>query len=79
MARTKIKRNAVRCKLCGDTIESKHRHDYVTCSCGNAAVDGGFDYLRRAYRDGIESLEELSEYEGEEQHTYPNPYTGFGL
>ena len=43
----KILKNAIRCNLCGDEIESKHRHDYVQCSCGTCAVDGGHDYLRR--------------------------------
>lgn len=42
-------RNAVRCKKCGDVIESKHRHDYVACSCGNVAVDGGDAYRRRVF------------------------------
>ena len=47
-----IKRNRIKCTKCGDTIESKHRHDFVVCSCwddkGNGcAVDGGKDYLRR--------------------------------
>lgn len=36
----------IRCLECGDVIESKHRHDFVLCSCGNAFVDGGSDYLR---------------------------------
>lgn len=42
--------NAIRCKHCGDVIESRHRHDYVFCSCGACAVDGGHDYLRRAFK-----------------------------
>jgi hypothetical protein len=43
-------RNAARCLLCGDEIESKHRHDLQSCSCGNLSVDGGFGkggYWRR--------------------------------
>jgi hypothetical protein len=28
-------------------IISKHRHDFVTCTCGAISVDGGQDYLRR--------------------------------
>ncbi len=39
-------RNRVRCKKCMDVIESKHRHDFVTCSCGSVFVDGGKDYYR---------------------------------
>lgn len=43
-----IIRNAIRCELCGDVIESVNRHDFVICSCGACAVDGGHDYLRRS-------------------------------
>ena len=47
----KIIRNAIRCNLGGEEIESDYRHDYVRCSCGACAVDGGHDYLRRTFRD----------------------------
>lgn len=58
----KILRNLAKCLMCGGVIESKHRHDYVTCACGNIAVDGGKDYLRRSFKHhGM--YEELSEYE----------------
>lgn len=46
-----IIRNAIRCRLCGDEIESKHRHDFVTCKCGACSVDGGHDYLRRCFKE----------------------------
>lgn len=42
-----IVRNAVKCRRCGDVIESRKRHDFAVCSCGSVAVDGGRDYLRR--------------------------------
>ena len=42
-----IVQNAVSCLLCGDFIVSKHRHDFVTCTCGAVSVDGGQSYLRR--------------------------------
>lgn len=42
-----IVQNAATCLNCGDTIISKHRHDYVQCTCGMIAVDGGQEYLRR--------------------------------
>ena len=48
---TKIIKNAIQCKLCGEIIESKHVHDFVQCKCGACAVDGGHDYLRRCFRD----------------------------
>ena len=42
----KKNRNRAKCKLCGDVIESKHRHDFVTCKCKAIFVDGGSDYWR---------------------------------
>lgn len=47
-----IIRNMVKCNHCGDIIESRHRHDFVFCSCGRVAVDGGRAYLRRVFREG---------------------------
>jgi hypothetical protein len=41
-----IIRNAAQCAKCGDIIESKHRHDFVSCSCGAIFIDGGRDYFR---------------------------------
>lgn len=43
--------NSARCLKCGDEIESKHRHDWVSCKCGAIFVDGGKDYLRRGADD----------------------------
>lgn len=34
------------CLDCEDIIESKHRHDFVRCECGNSFLDGGDDYFR---------------------------------
>lgn len=60
----RITKNAIRCKHCGDVIESIHVHDYKTCSCGACAVDGGHDYLRRGFVNSPEEdYEELSESE----------------
>ena len=57
----KIIRNAIRCKKCGDIIESETVHDFKFCSCGSCAVDGGHDYLRRC--GNRENWEELSKAE----------------
>ena len=59
----KIISNKIKCKNCGDVIESKFTHDFVTCSCGRCSVDGGREYLRRAYTDRRTDFEELSEYD----------------
>ena len=53
--------NKIRCKKCGDVIESTHRHDFKICKCGAVAVDGGHDYLRRS--GDLDGYEELSETE----------------
>lgn len=39
--------NKIKCKKCGDIIESKSTNDYKRCSCGAVAVAGGKDYLKR--------------------------------
>lgn len=51
--------NKIKCKKCGDIIESKSVNDYKKCSCGADAVDGGKDYLKG--RGNEENYEELSE------------------
>ena len=61
MIMPRIIRNAIRCKKCGDVIESKTVHDFKFCSCGSCAVDGGHDYFRRC--GNCEDWEELSEAE----------------
>lgn len=53
-----IIRNRIRCRACGDTIESLHVHDFKWCSCGKVAVDGGTDYLKRVGELG--DIEELA-------------------
>ena len=59
-----ITRNAIKCKKCGDVIESNFRHDYKRCSCGKCAVDGEHDYLRRCEEpDNWEDLSEVEEIE----------------
>lgn len=57
----RIIRNAIQCNNCGDIIESQYRHDYVQCKCGDCAVDGGHDYLRRCYMRGGKGFKDLSE------------------
>jgi len=42
-----ILQNQIRCLKCKDEPYSTDRHDFVECSCGAVAVDGGLDYLRR--------------------------------
>lgn len=62
-----IKRNAAQCLNCGDIVESKFRHDFVTCQCydeNNPShgiyVDGGKNYLRHGWCNADEFVD-LSE------------------
>jgi hypothetical protein len=59
----KIIKNSAQCLKCKDIIESKHRHDYVTCKCGAISVDGGLDYVRRS--GNWKNIKDLSTYEKE--------------
>ncbi|MBR1417014.1 MAG: hypothetical protein IJ572_04280 [Bacilli bacterium] len=64
----KIIVNKIKCKKCGDIIESTHRHDFKFCKCGAVAVDGGKDYLRRlGNEDDYEELFEAIEVEEEDK------------
>lgn len=37
----------IKCLKCNDILESRHRHDFVQCKCGECYVDGGNDpYVR---------------------------------
>lgn len=58
----KIFSNKIKCKFCGDVIESTFTHDYKTCSCERVAVDGGHEYLRRCFVEKDDYIE-LSDYE----------------
>lgn len=55
----KIVTNRIKCKHCGDILESKSRYDFKFCSCGKVAIDGGLFYLKRSGNPN--DWEELSE------------------
>lgn len=60
-----IKKNAIRCKLCGDIIESNFLHDFKECSCGACACDGGHDYVKISGNpDDYEILTEYKDVKG---------------
>lgn len=60
----RIIRNVIKCKTCGDIIESCFTHDIKYCSCGAVGIDGGHEYCRRIWRtgDADEAFEELTEF-----------------
>jgi len=45
-----MKINAIKCDQCGDIVFSRARHDMRGCSCGEVAIDGGFDYNKICFR-----------------------------
>lgn len=56
--------NKIQCKHCGDIIESKGIHQFVTCRCETCSVDGGIWHLSRSFRNSPEEdFIELSETE----------------
>lgn len=60
--------NAIKCKKCGQIIESTHRHDFKFCKCGAVAVDGGHDYLRRlGNQEDYEELFKTKEVKNEKE------------
>lgn len=51
----------IRCTKCNTVLESKHRHDFVKCSCDNGTfVDGGNDYIRCGGKD-LRYIEHIQE------------------
>lgn len=52
-------KNKAQCKRCKDIIESKHRHDFVTCKCGSISIDGGLDYQK--WTGDLHNFVDLSE------------------
>ena len=60
----KITRNAAHCLRCNTVIESKYRHDFQRCPCGDTFIDGGLDYIRVGFTDE-RSVSILTEYADE--------------
>ena len=50
--------NKIKCKKCGNIIESKSTNDYKRCLCGTVAIDEGKDYLKRIGNE--EDYEDMS-------------------
>ncbi len=58
----KILRNRIKCRLCGEVLESRTGDELILCSCGACGVDGGQEYLRRVgYEKDYEELSLFAE------------------
>ena len=45
-------KNRAQCRNCGDILESKHRHDMVTCTCFSASSAKLDDYSKKYVKPG---------------------------
>lgn len=56
--------NRIRCKFCGDIIQSTSVHDFVRCKCGKCSTDGGLEYAQRSFftENPEDAYEDLSLY-----------------
>lgn len=61
--KSKIIRNAAKCRLCGDIIETKKLYENPTCSCGEISISGGLHYIERCASNRWSNIIDLSEYE----------------
>lgn len=62
----------VRCRKCGDVIQSRHVHDMKWCECGAIAIDGGEHYMRLL--GDKEDIEVLTDWDARCDHEG----TGYG-
>ena len=60
----KLISNKIRCKFCGDIIQSNSVHDFRRCKCGKCSTDGGLEYVQRSFdgENGSDVFEDLSQY-----------------
>lgn len=61
-----MKRNRVRCGICKDVIESKHRRDWVQCKGVHIYIDGGLECPRGGTLSadiGLEVIEDVNDDE----------------
>lgn len=42
----KLEVTAIECSSCGDIVFSRANHDFRRCTCGECAIDGGFEYTK---------------------------------
>ena len=56
----KLIKNQWKCLYCGDVIESKHQHHFISCKCGESSCDGGTSYIRLV--GDLDTMQDMSEY-----------------
>lgn len=73
--------NGIKCLSCGDVVYSRTRHDMRGCTCGDVAIDGGFDYKKVSYRKSCpENIQlDIDVTKDELYHDWNNNVNNFGL
>ena len=56
----KLIKNKWKCLYCGDVIESKHQHHFISCKCGKMSIDGGTSYIRLV--GDLDMIQDKGEY-----------------
>ena len=56
----KLIKNQWKCLYCGDVIESKHQHHFISCKCGKMSIDGGTSYIRLV--GDLDMMQNVGEY-----------------
>ena len=54
----------MKCKCCGEVIESLSTYHFVSCRCDKCSIDGGKEYLKRI--GNLSDFIEMCEYEEDE-------------
>lgn len=69
--------NKAKCKNCGDTIESRYRHEFVTCKCYKEYTQATHDYMDKHYTLGAKTItlsgKPFTIYDYDYQGAYADP------
>lgn len=73
----------IRCKRCGDVIQSMYTYDFKYCKCGSVAIDSGSDYLRvlhnGEYDQVVEELDNVIEINKNEDDSNEAPVSSLKI
>lgn len=67
----------IKCLICNEIIESKYRHNLVSCKCENYYVDGGQEYLNFGENDFSKILiifDDYTELLASDEENYKKEY-----
>ena len=68
----KLSKNQWKCLYCGNIIESKHQHHFISCKCGKTSIDGGTSYIRLV--GDLDMMQDMSRYITYTRERYVSEY-----